>query len=300
MTDYSGLVERLRMVGNVSSKEMVRVSLEAAAAIEAQKRELDEARAERNKYDDAHKREARNVLRLTAERDEARAELARNEKTRESMRAILNRTVDAIHGEKQPDLMRSWSDIPERIAALRTEIAELRSLVEKHNARFTTTASDRIPLPPSAAPAAQPGTPYGEMGQFVTPHGGGQVAAPAASEPTMQALTSESEALGLYAEAGAGPKHECRPYDLPHGDHDWHNGQCGRCGGVQQSASLPVVPWNGGYAIRPTAEAADAFWKYWRENGETHKHGYYESTWGAINAALRAAPSPAKTEGGHE
>lgn len=34
--------------------------------------------------------------------------------------------------------------------------------------------------------------------------------------------------------------------------------------------------------------AADAFWTYWRENGETHKHGYYESTWGAINRALRA------------
>lgn len=34
-------------------------------------------------------------------------------------------------------------------------------------------------------------------------------------------------------------------------------------------------------------EAADAFWEYWRENGETHKHGYYESTWGAINRAIR-------------
>ena len=34
-------------------------------------------------------------------------------------------------------------------------------------------------------------------------------------------------------------------------------------------------------------QAADAFWDYWKENGETHKHGYYESTWGAINAALR-------------
>lgn len=33
--------------------------------------------------------------------------------------------------------------------------------------------------------------------------------------------------------------------------------------------------------------AADAFWGYWRENGETHRHGYYESTWGAINRALR-------------
>jgi hypothetical protein len=34
-------------------------------------------------------------------------------------------------------------------------------------------------------------------------------------------------------------------------------------------------------------KAADAFWKYWEENGETHRHGYYESTWGAINRALR-------------
>lgn len=42
-------------------------------------------------------------------------------------------------------------------------------------------------------------------------------------------------------------------------------------------------------AIEPTHEAADAFWKYWRENGDTHKHGYYESTWGAINAALNAS-----------
>ena len=33
-------------------------------------------------------------------------------------------------------------------------------------------------------------------------------------------------------------------------------------------------------------KAADAFWKYWRENGETGKHGYYEATWGAIRAAL--------------
>lgn len=38
--------------------------------------------------------------------------------------------------------------------------------------------------------------------------------------------------------------------------------------------------------VTPTHEAADAFWKYWKENGETHRHGYYESTWGAINAAL--------------
>jgi hypothetical protein len=34
-------------------------------------------------------------------------------------------------------------------------------------------------------------------------------------------------------------------------------------------------------------KAADAFWGYWNENGETHKRGYYESTWGAINRAIR-------------
>lgn len=34
-------------------------------------------------------------------------------------------------------------------------------------------------------------------------------------------------------------------------------------------------------------EAADAFWEYWQANGETHKRGYYESTWGAINRAIR-------------
>ncbi|MCO6444553.1 MAG: hypothetical protein J5J04_10775, partial [Anaerolineae bacterium] len=49
--------------------------------------------------------------------------------------------------------------------------------------------------------------------------------------------------------------------------------------------------------VKPTHEAADAFWRYWHENGETHKHGYYESTWGAINAALacgwtESAPQP--------
>jgi len=36
-------------------------------------------------------------------------------------------------------------------------------------------------------------------------------------------------------------------------------------------------------------EACDAFWQYWEENGETHKHGYYESTWGAIKAYLERA-----------
>lgn len=42
-------------------------------------------------------------------------------------------------------------------------------------------------------------------------------------------------------------------------------------------------------AIRPTEEAANAFWTYWNRNGVPHVHGYYESTWGAINAALRTS-----------
>jgi hypothetical protein len=41
-------------------------------------------------------------------------------------------------------------------------------------------------------------------------------------------------------------------------------------------------------AINPRHEAADAFWECWKKNGETHKHGYYESTWMAINAAILA------------
>ncbi|MFM2288817.1 MAG: hypothetical protein RL684_1960 [Pseudomonadota bacterium] len=29
---------------------------------------------------------------------------------------------------------------------------------------------------------------------------------------------------------------ECKPYDLPPGDHDWTHGQCGRCGATQSAA----------------------------------------------------------------
>lgn len=54
-------------------------------------------------------------------------------------------------------------------------------------------------------------------------------------------------------------------------------------------AALRSEPEGSELAITPTGEAADAFWRYWKANGETHKHGYYESTWGAINAALRVA-----------
>ena len=37
-----------------------------------------------------------------------------------------------------------------------------------------------------------------------------------------------------------------------------------------------------------THAAADAFWRVWRQVGIPHKHGYYESTWMAIDAAMRA------------
>lgn len=53
--------------------------------------------------------------------------------------------------------------------------------------------------------------------------------------------------------------------------------------------------------VKPEAAVADAFWKYWRENGETHVHGYYESTWGAINAAINAQsidPAPQQEHAG--
>jgi len=42
-------------------------------------------------------------------------------------------------------------------------------------------------------------------------------------------------------------------------------------------------------ALPLSHEACDAFWEYWKENGETHKHGFYESTWGAIRAYLEKA-----------
>lgn len=37
---------------------------------------------------------------------------------------------------------------------------------------------------------------------------------------------------------------------------------------------------------------ADAFWKSWEVNGVQHKHGYYESTWIALRAAIRASKEP--------
>lgn len=58
-----------------------------------------------------------------------------------------------------------------------------------------------------------------------------------------------------------------------------------------QPASEPISEERAEYALNvkhpDCHKAADAFWKYWKENGETHKHGYYESTWGAINQAIR-------------
>lgn len=59
--------------------------------------------------------------------------------------------------------------------------------------------------------------------------------------------------------------------------------------GVRVTHLLPAAEFNIALDTRHRLchEAADAFWAYWKENGETHKRGYYESTWGAINRALR-------------
>lgn len=40
---------------------------------------------------------------------------------------------------------------------------------------------------------------------------------------------------------------------------------------------------------------ADAFWESWKQNGVPHKHGYYESTWIALRAAIRAATAPGES-----
>lgn len=58
-----------------------------------------------------------------------------------------------------------------------------------------------------------------------------------------------------------------------------------------EESDRQVIPSNfrPAYRIVPIYAAVDAFWDHWRKNGETHKHGFYESTWGAINAALSVA-----------
>ena len=38
-------------------------------------------------------------------------------------------------------------------------------------------------------------------------------------------------------------------------------------------------------------EGCNAFWEYWQENGESGKHGVYESTWGALRAYFDAVAS---------
>ena len=43
---------------------------------------------------------------------------------------------------------------------------------------------------------------------------------------------------------------------------------------------------------------ADEFWRAWNENGERHKHGFYESTWMSLRAALTAALKPLDAEEG--
>lgn len=62
-------------------------------------------------------------------------------------------------------------------------------------------------------------------------------------------------------------------------------------GKALQQSSEPVAEKINDVALNVKSKnchlAADAFWQSWRENGKTHKRGYYEATWGAINEALR-------------
>jgi hypothetical protein len=83
------------------------------------------------------------------ERDEARAELA-----------LLGSAADKLriaHREEVHNLLAASDEARyERDNAQRAfngmlrAYGELRAAIEAHNARFTTTESDRIPLPPAA------------------------------------------------------------------------------------------------------------------------------------------------------
>lgn len=46
---------------------------------------------------------------------------------------------------------------------------------------------------------------------------------------------AEAEIASIAASA------PCQPFDLPPGEHDWHHGQCGRCGDVQRSDPRPAA-----------------------------------------------------------
>jgi len=95
-------------------------------------------------------------------------------------RVQLERQLD----EARAELARTKAErdlLFDQHAPLVADRDALRDAVERHNAECRKYECEwEIPLPPSAAPAA--------------------------SEPTMQALTSESESLGLYAAPEAGPK----------------------------------------------------------------------------------------------
>lgn len=91
----------------------------------------------------------------------------------------------------------------------------------------------------------------------------------------------------------------------PHFDVDKLHEMCSdKCLDVRPAAQTAGVPEEGPFGLalnvrhKKCHEAADAFWTYWNENGETHKRGYYESTWGAINAAIKLVGVVPHTYGG--
>ncbi|MCP5004664.1 MAG: hypothetical protein GY941_12110 [Planctomycetes bacterium] len=48
--------------------------------------------------------------------------------------------------------------------------------------------------------------------------------------------------------------------------------------------------------VCPSRRACAAFWKSWEENGETRKHGDYESTWMAVRAYMVVADEEQRIE----
>ncbi len=149
---------------------------------------------------------------LVTQLDEARAELAKVkavndnwlsacQQTRDE-RDALRAAIEACTGEmgcQAYKLLPPAAAAPE--AGLRSNYSGAVKLVNEQaeddglwfNPQYATEAYLQQALrklhaaiegdSPVAPPPAQPATPYREMGQFVTPHGGRQVVAPAASEP---------------------------------------------------------------------------------------------------------------------
>jgi hypothetical protein len=86
-----------------------------------------------------------------AERDEARAELAEKRRHCIEWMEIRDKLRDDRDALRAAIEARYERDNAQRaFNGMLRAYGELRAAIEAHNARFTTTESDRIPLPPAA------------------------------------------------------------------------------------------------------------------------------------------------------